>query len=74
MNAGDPDPVLRQLSRLAAADPDPIWTARVRSECHAALRFRQHKQDFRRRAVETVLVGGFSLIYFLGIVIMVLRW
>ena len=74
MTSDEGDPILRMLSRLPAATPDPRRAARGLERCHSAASRRERRRRVTKRGLEVVLVGGFSLVYFLGLVHDVLRW
>jgi hypothetical protein len=74
MNAPLIDPMLRNLGRLPAAEPDAIHSASVRAQCHAALG-RRLRAKIRRtggaplgRPYGMAVVGGFTLGYLLLVI------
>ncbi|HXW05068.1 MAG TPA: hypothetical protein VD833_07545 [Vicinamibacterales bacterium] len=60
------DPLLRMLSSLPDAAPDPVRAARVRQRCHSALapqrpRGRRRLDGWRLRALLLAGLGGLYL-------------
>jgi hypothetical protein len=77
------DDLLRRLRRLRVEEPDAVRLERVRARCHATLLRRQHQAERRNRRrafvarvvswAEPTLVGGFSAVYLLAILFVLLR-
>jgi len=71
------DSILRALSELQPLKPDPERSKRVRRHCQDVAR--RHFDAARRRAtgrraLESVLVGAFSLAYVLAVIHDLLGW
>jgi hypothetical protein len=68
--------VLRILSRLPMATPDPARSERVRARCHIVLARRQrramrtgNRPRQAPRALELALVGGFCVCYVSAVIL-----
>jgi hypothetical protein len=72
------DPILRMLSHLPAQTPDATRRERVLERCHVAMerreRRQQRRQGFARRLVETAVVGGVALAYFVAVIRDLWHW
>jgi hypothetical protein len=70
-----PDDVLwRPLAGLTPVVPDPVYSAKVRARCHAALARRHRGRDARAlgsrgRTLEVVVVAGFAFVYVVAVVL-----
>lgn len=65
----DVDPLLRDLSRLAALTPDERRAVRVRARCRARMR----REPRPRRMLGPVVFAGLCVLYLTALVIDVLR-
>jgi len=72
------DPILRLLARLPEQTPDAARAQRIVRRCHSAMarreRRRLRRRRLARRSLEPAVVGGFSLVYLIGMVHDLLRW
>ena len=70
------DALSRQLAGLRPVVPDPVYSAKVRARCHAALARRHRGHDARAgahgsrgRTLEVVVVAGFAFVYVVAVVL-----
>jgi hypothetical protein len=82
------DPLVALLAQLPLATSDSARAERVRARCRARLRRYPGSKDpglhrvtglhrapeLQTRRLESVLIGGFSAIYFAGVILDLLRW
>jgi hypothetical protein len=75
-----PDPLVTEVSRLAALRPDPERARHVRMRCQAGLA-RNRRRSARAatisrslwRVLAPAIVGGFCILYVIGLVATTLR-
>jgi len=74
---GQDEPILRLLSRLPAARPDPTRADRLRQRLQDMVRRRLNQADRRalaKRRLKPIVVGVFSLAYLAVLLHDLLHW